>query len=242
MIDCHSHIIFDVDDGCELLEDSINTIKNLNSIGFNKIVLTPHYLKGSSFVKNNQEKKEKLNILKEKLKEENIDVELFLGNEIYITDDIDDLIIEKEATTMNKSRYILIELPLYNKINNIEDTLYELKIKGYIPVIAHPERYLYFQKKPKEINNLLETGVLFQSNYGSIVGNYGKDAMKLVEYLLKKDMVTFMATDIHRPNSSIIENFPLIKKKIVSIIGEEKFNKISNDNILKMINDEKLED
>ena len=85
-------------------------------------------------------------------------------------------------------------------------------------------------------------GVLFQSNYGSIIGNYGKDAIKLIEYLLKNDMVTFMATDIHRPNSSIIENFPLIKKKIVSIIGEEKFNKISNDNILKMINDEEIED
>ena len=242
MIDCHSHIIFDVDDGCVLIEDSINTIKNLKSLGFNKIVVTPHYLKGSNFVKNNKEKKEKLNILKEKLKEENIDVELFIGNEIYIADDIDDLVMEKEATTINKSRYILIELPLYNKINNVEDTLYELKIKGYIPVIAHPERYSYFQKNYKEINSLLEMGVLFQSNYGSIIGNYGKDAIKLIEYLLKNDMVTFMATDIHRPNSSIIENFPLIKKKIVSIIGEEKFNKISNDNILKMINDEEIED
>lgn len=242
MIDCHSHIIYDVDDGCVLIEDSINTIKNLKSLGFNKIVVTPHYLKGSNFVKNNKEKKEKLNILKEKLKEENIDVELFLGNEIYIADDIDDLIMGKEATTINKSRYILIELPLYNKINNIEDTLYELKIKGYIPVIAHPERYSYFQKNYKEINSLLEMGVLFQSNYGSIIGNYGKDAIKLIEYLLKNDMVTFMATDIHRPNSSIIENFPLIKKKIVSIIGEEKFKKISNDNILKMINDEEIED
>lgn len=242
MIDCHSHIIYDVDDGCVLIEDSINTIKNLKSLGFNKIVVTPHYLKGSNFVKNNKEKKEKLNILKEKLKEENIDVELFLGNEIYIADDIDDLIMGKEATTINKSRYILIELPLYNKINNVEDTLYELKIKGYIPVIAHPERYSYFQKNYKEIDSLLEMGVLFQSNYGSIIGNYGKDAIKLIEYLLKNDMVTFMATDIHRPNSSIIENFPLIKKKIVSIIGEEKFNKISNDNILKMINDEEIED
>lgn len=242
MIDCHSHIIYDVDDGCVLIEDSINTIKNLKSLGFNKIVVTPHYLKGSNFVKNNKEKKEKLNILKEKLKEENIDVELFLGNEIYIVDDIDDLIMGKEATTINKSRYILIELPLYNKINNVEDTLYELKIKGYIPVIAHPERYSYFQKNYKEIDSLLEMGVLFQSNYGSIIGNYGKDAIKLIEYLLKNDMVTFMATDIHRPNSSIIENFPLIKKKIVSIIGEEKFNKISNDNILKMINDEEIED
>ena len=85
-------------------------------------------------------------------------------------------------------------------------------------------------------------GVLFQCNYGSIVGNYGKDTIKLIEYLLKNDMVTFMATDIHRPGSSIIDNFSLIKKKIINIIGEEKFKKISNDNILKMINDEKIED
>lgn len=240
MIDCHSHIIFDVDDGCKTIEDSIDTIKNLNSIGFNKIVVTPHYLKGSSFIKNNKEKKEKLNILKEKLKEQNINVELFLGNEIYIADDIDDLIMEKEATTINKSRYLLIELPLYNKLNNVEDILYELKIKGYIPVIAHPERYCYYSTK--DLNNLYNQGVLFQCNYGSIVGNYGKDTIKLIEYLLKNDMVAFMATDIHRPVSSIIDNFSLIKKKIINIIGEEKFKKISNNNILKMINDEKIED
>lgn len=240
MIDCHSHIIFDVDDGCKTLEDSINTIKNLNSIGFNKIVLTPHYLKGSDYIKNNKEKKERLNILKEKLKEENINVELFLGNEIYITDDIDDLVMNKKATTINKSRYILIELPLYNKLNNVEDFIYELKIKGYIPVIAHPERYSYYSTK--DLYALYESGVLFQCNYGSIIGNYGKDAIKLIEYLLKNDMITFMATDIHRPESSIIENFLLIRKKIESIIGEEKFKKISNDNILKMINDEEIED
>lgn len=242
MIDCHSHIIFDVDDGCKILEDSISTIKNLKSLGFNKIVATPHYIKGSNYIKTNKEKKERLKVLKEELENRNINVELFLGNEIYITDDINELVMKKEVTTINKSRYILIELPLYNKINNVEDTLYELKIKGYIPVIAHPERYSYLQEDYKEVEALYEMGVLFQSNYGSIIGNYGKEAMKLIEYLLKKDMITFIATDIHRPESSIIENFPLIKKKIISIIGEEKFNKISNDNILKIINDEKIED
>lgn len=240
MIDCHSHILFDIDDGCKTIEDSVNTIKGLNNVGFNKIVVTPHYLKGSSYIKDNKEKKERLNILKEKLKEENIDVELFLGNEIYITDDIHDLVMQKEVTTINKSRYILIELPLYNKLNNVEDFIYELKIKGYIPVIAHPERYSYYSTK--DLDSLYNLGILFQSNYGSIIGNYGKDAIKQVEYLLKNNMVSFMATDTHRPNSSVIQNFSLIKKKIESIIGEERFKKISNDNILKMINDEKIED
>ena len=61
MIDCHSHIILDVDDRCKTIEDSIDTIKNLNSIGFNKIVVTPHYLKGSSFIKNKTKKKKQTN-------------------------------------------------------------------------------------------------------------------------------------------------------------------------------------
>ena len=235
MIDCHSHIIFDVDDGCELLEDSINTIKNLNSIGFNKIVLTPHYLKGSSFVKNNQEKKEKL-------KEENIDVELFLGNEIYITDDIDDLIIEKEATTMNKSRYILIELPLYNELNNLDDYLFELKLKGYIPIIAHPERYEYYQDNYKELKSLKQSGVLFQSNYSSIAGKYGKECMKTMKYLLENELVDFLGTDVHSENTSLFDNFDLIKNKIISYSSKEYFEKISNNNALKVINDELIED
>lgn len=241
MIDCHSHVLFDIDDGCKSLEDSIETIKKLKNIGFDKIILTPHYMKGSSYTKNNKEKRSRLSVLKQKLEEENIDTQIYLGNEVYIAEDIDDLIMSKEITTLNKSRYILIEFPLYNKVNNVEDYIYELKIKGYIPVIAHPERYAYFQENYKEVDSLYKSGVLLQCNYGSLVGNYGKDAQKLIEYLLKNNMVTFMATDIHRKDSSLFDNFEFIKKKIESIVGEEEFNKLSNDNILKVINDEIIE-
>lgn len=240
MIDCHSHVLFDIDDGCKSIEDSVETIKNLKKIGFDKIILTPHYIKGSNYVKNNSDKKQRLDVLRKRLIEENIDIDLFLGNEVYITEDINDLVMSKEITTLNKSRYILIEFPLYNKVNNVEDYIYELKLKGYIPVIAHPERYSYFQKNYKEVDKLYESKVLFQSNYGSIMGNYGKEAQKLITYLLKKDMVTFMATDVHRKNSSLFDNFGVIKKKIQLIIGEEKFKKLSNDNILKVINDEEI--
>lgn len=241
MIDIHSHIIYGIDDGCKTIDESIKTIKNLKNIGFDKFVLTPHYINGSNYNKNNKEKQQRLSLLKEEILKQNIDVELFLGNEIYINDEINELVLSKEVTTLNKSRYLLIEFPLYNKVNNVSDYIYELQIKGYKIIIAHPERYEYFKKNKKDINELYQSGVLFQCNYGSLIGKYGKDAQKLIEYLLKNNMVTFMSTDIHRPESSMIDNFDIIRSKIESYIGQEGFKKISHDNALKVINDEIIE-
>lgn len=235
MIDIHSHIIYNIDDGCKTIEESIQLIKKMKEVGFSKIVLTPHYMEGSKYQANNKIKNEKLKKLKQAIKEKNIDIDLYLGNEIYISSDIEDLISKDEIHPMGNTKYLLIELSLYNEINNVEDYLYELKLKGYIPIIAHPERYLYFQKDYKKMEKLYESGVLFQSNYGSIIGVYGKDAKKLIKYALKKDMITFMATDIHRPNSPLIEDFDKIAKKIKKIIGEEKFKKLSETNALKML-------
>lgn len=241
MIDIHSHIIYDIDDGCKNIEESIKALKELNSIGFSKIVLTPHYMEGSKYIANNTKKEEKIKVLKEKIKEYNIDIDLYLGNEIYISFDIEDLILKNEIHPIDNTKYLLIELSLYNEINKVEDYLYELKLKGYIPIIAHPERYLYFQKDYKKMDKLYESGVLFQSNYGSIIGAYGSDAKKLLKYALKKDMITFLATDIHRPNSSLIENFDKITKKIKKITGEEKFKKLSETNALKMLQNIEIE-
>ena len=241
MVDIHSHIIFDVDDGCSNIEESINVIKKLKNLGFDSIILTPHYIKASEYTVENKEKKEKFNILKEELAKNNIDVNLYLGNEIYMNDEIDELVLSKKAYTMNNSRYILIEFSLYNEIKNIEDYLYELKLKGYIPIIAHPERYTYFQKDYSKVDELYESGVLFQCNYASIVGSYGKHAAKLITYILKKGMVSFMATDVHKEKSSLYDNFNKITKKIKSIVGEEEFINITHNNALKVINDEIIE-
>lgn len=241
MIDIHSHIIFDIDDGCTTKEESINTLINLKNIGFNKIVLTPHYMKGSNYIKNNEIKINKYNELKRLIKENDIDIDIYLGNEIYINSEIHELILDNEIYTMNNTKYILVELPLYNEINNVEDYIYELKLKGYIPIIAHPERYQYFQKNYKKLNKLYDSGVLFQCNYGSIIGVYGKSAKDLIKYILKNNMVTFMATDIHKPNFSIIDNFSKITKKIKKITGEEEFNNITHNNALKMLNDKTIE-
>lgn len=236
MIDCHSHILFNIDDGCINIEDSILTIKNLYNLGFDKIVLTPHYIKGSDYLSiNKEDKKEEL---EKRLKEEKINVELFLGNEIYIFDEIIEHLNENKMSSINNSKYILIELPLYDKINNIEDYIHEIKVNGYIPIIAHPERYLYYQKDYKKLKELKDMGVLFQCNYSSIIDNYGKEARKLFKYLLRKNLVDILSTDVHRPNSTVIKEFDLIKKKLIRKIGKTKFRKLSYETPLKILNNE----
>ena len=240
MIDMHNHILYGIDDGCKTIEESIETIKNMKKIGFNTIVLTPHYIEDSSFKANNNLKLQKLEILKEELLKNNIDVNLFLGNEIFINESINELIINKEIRSINNTRYILIELPFNNQILNLDDYLYELKLKGYKIIIAHPERYTYFKDNYEEARKLYDSGVLFQVNYGSIIGQYASSSLKLVKKLLKDDMVDFISTDIHKPSSSLFDKFDDIKHKIIKIIGEDKFKDISYNNILKVINDEDI--
>ena len=242
MVDLHSHILYGIDDGSNDFEESINIIKNLKEIGFNSIILTSHYLEGSEYMCDNKKKKSLYKEIKKCLEENNIDINLYLGNEVYMNDHIHELVMDKKIYTINNSRYILIELPLYNELNNLDDYLFELKLKGYIPIIAHPERYEYYQDNYKELKSLKQSGVLFQSNYSSIAGKYGKECMKTMKYLLENELVDFLGTDVHSENTSLFDNFDLIKNKIISYSSKEYFEKISNNNALKVINDELIED
>ena len=114
MTDIHSHIIFDVDDGSSSIEESIKLIKELKNAGFDNIIMTPHYIEGSEYSSENEEKLTKLALLKEEVKKQNIDINLYLGNEIFINDHIIEGIKEDKIYTLNNSKYLLFELPFHN--------------------------------------------------------------------------------------------------------------------------------
>ena len=230
MTDVHSHILFNVDDGAKTIEESITLLKKMAEIGFKNVILTPHYIKGSEYNSQNEEKLTKLKEIKKELTNQNININIYLGNEIFINNEICELIKAKHIYTLNNTRYLLVELPFHNQIVNLEDIIYELKIKGLIPIIAHPERYTYFQKNYKEIDRLREEGFLFQGNYASILGYYGKDSKKLLKYMLKKQYIDYLGTDIHRTNKTyVIDNFKKIEKKIIKITKEDYYQKIKNN-------------
>jgi len=230
MTDIHSHILFDVDDGSRDIEESIELLKKMHEIGFNNVILTPHYIDGSEYCSGNKEKKLKFKMIQKELEEQNIDINICLGNEIFINNNIYELIKDGEIHTLNNTRYILVELPFHNQIMNLEDVIYELKIKGLIPIIAHPERYSYFQDNYKEVDRLRNEGFLFQGNYASILGYYGKESQKLLKYMLKNGYIDYFGTDIHRTTKTyVIDNFKKIEKQIIKITKIDYYEEIKQN-------------
>jgi len=226
MTDIHSHLLNDLDDGACSLNDSVELLKKMAQLGFKDVLLTPHYIWSSQYAANNESKLKKFNALKSEINRLNVNIRIHLGNEIFIAENIVDLINAKEVASLNGTKYVLIELPLYNENKNFEDLLLDVKYAGFIPVVAHPERYDYFNDFSR-IQNMHDEGIMFQANYGSIIGLYGKEVKKRVKKLFKLKLIDFLGTDIHKPNSDlIILNFKKMQKKIIKLTGEKYYQKI----------------
>lgn len=239
MIDIHSHIIFGVDDGSKSIEDSIEMILEAEEVGFTDIIATPHYMESAYEVPKN-EIKEKMDNIINILKENNVKVNIHQGNEIYITNNIVDLLENNLASTMSNSKYVLFETPMNVEPLNLLDVVYSLLENKKIPIIAHPERYEFIQKDPNKLIDLIENGVLFQSNYGSVIGQYGKEAQKTVIKLLQSNFIHFMGTDTHRPNS-VYTRVPKAIEELKKILPENVVEEITTQNERKILNNEDIE-
>lgn len=233
MIDLHLHILPEIDDGSSSLEESVRMAKRLSELGFKGAFCTSHYIADSPQAADNQTK----NRLREKLQAEldkaGIKLKLLPGNEIYIDPKMVNFLTTKKATCLGgdfnarkKNQHVLFELPFYAEVSYLRDIIFELKAKGLVLILAHPERYLFIQKKKETIFEIVKLGVKLQSNYGSIVGQYGGKAKKIMKFLLKNRLVSYLGTDIHRAEGSLFLKFEKAEKKIIKLIGETEYRKI----------------
>lgn len=234
MIDIHSHLIPNVDDGAKSPEETIELIKEAREAGITDIILTPHYI-----INSYEQNAETLILLKDKLQQiinsENIKVNLHIGMEVYITDNLVEILKQNKILTLAGSKYLLMELPLNTNVQYLDMVIFKLIEDNIIPIIAHPERYKFVQEDPSKVRELIKSGCLIQSNIGSILGIYGKKAKKTIKYLLKNDLINFIATDTHRKNTI----YPLLEKgikKIEKITGKEKAEELTNLNVQKILN------
>ena len=207
--------------------------KRLSELGFKGAFCTSHYIADSPQAADNQTK----NRLREKLQAEldkaGIKLKLLPGNEIYIDPKMVDFLTTKKATCLGgdfnarkKNQHVLFELPFYAEVSYLRDIIFELKAKSLVPVLAHPERYLFIQKKKEVVFEIVKLGVKLQSNYGSIVGQYGGKAKTIMKFLLKNRLVSYLGTDIHRAEGSLFLKFEKAEKKIIKLIGETEYRKI----------------
>ena len=172
--------------------------------------------------------------LKKALKDEKIDVKVYLGNEIYICNRIDELVESGQIATMDGSEYILVEFPMSEKFPSYEDILYDLTLKGYKVILAHPERYTITQDDFSILERLVEMGVLLQCNTGSFIRQYGKHAEKLAVKLAKKRMIFALGSDIHRTRKR--NEIELAIKKLRKYYSEDDLEQILDKNPRKIIN------
>ena len=233
MVDIHSHIMYGIDDGSKDIETSLEILKDAYNNGVTDIFLTPHYVEDSKFDCNNEDKEKILNTLKKKLKEESININLYIGNEIYINENIIDHINNKEIASLDNSKYLLIELPMGRMYNNTKQIIFNLIIEGYIIILAHPERYRYLQDDDKKLEELLDMGVLLQGNYRSLFGYYGKDAKKTLSKFIKRHQISFLGSDIHRNDGY---NLKKLEKKVLKLSKDIEYTEdIINNNALRIL-------
>ena len=228
IIDIHCHIIPGIDDGASDIGTSIEMCKIAEQEGIHVIIATPHYIHG--VLDNGRDIVcSKVIELNNHLREKHINVDIYPGCEVFICPELPKLVLEGKICTLNNSKYVLIELPMESIPEYTVDVIYQLKLAGYIPIIAHPERNAIINRYPDTLHDLISRGALSQINTSSLVGLFGKDIMKLTTKLLKHKMVHLLASDAHTTRGRSPRLSAAIDK-IEKLVGPEVLLKIMQNN------------
>ena len=194
--DLHSHLIPGIDDGVKNMDEALLMIRGLMDLGYKKIITTPHIL-WDVYPNTPDTIRTGHQAVAEELKRKDIPVKFYAGAEYLMDDHFDAQLDAGEPLLTLKDKMVLVELSFVVASINLKDMLFKMQIKGYQPVLAHPERYLYFGANKGWYDQIRETGCLFQVNLLSLTGYYGKGPRELAQWLIKKKYVDFLGSDLH---------------------------------------------
>ncbi|HGQ7524764.1 TPA: capsular polysaccharide biosynthesis protein Cps4B [Streptococcus pneumoniae] len=241
MIDVHSHIVFDVDDGPKSREESKALLAESYRQGVRTIVSTSHRRKGM-FETPEEKIAENFLQVREIAKEVASDLVIAYGAEIYYTPDVLDKLEKKRIPTLNDSRYALIEFSMNTPYRDIHSALSKILMLGITPVIAHIERYDALENNEKRVRELIDMGCYTQVNSSYVLksklfGERYKFMKKRSQYFLEQDLVHVIASDMHNLDGRpphMAEAYDLVTQKY----GEAKAQELFVDNPRKIIMDQ----
>ena len=198
-VDMHSHLLPGLDDGLQEMEHTLTFIRQLQQLGYKKLICTPHIL--SDLYPNSPETiLPKLELVRAALEENKIDMQIEAAAEYMVDAEFENHInAGKQLLTFGKN-FILIEMSYVAASSNIEQVIFQLRIKGLQPILAHPERYNYYLGTPEQYERFIDLGCLLQVNLLSLLGYYGEPVKSTAQNLVKKKMVSFAGTDMHHGN------------------------------------------
>lgn len=194
--DMHSHLLPGIDDGAKDLENSIQLIRGMKDLGYQKLITTPHII-WDMYRNTPQIINQKLALIRDAVEQEGIDIEIHAAAEYFLDEHVEELLRKKEPLLTISGNKVLTEFSMAFPSMNIKDILFEMEMQGYQPIIAHPERYIYLQQNKEFYAELKDIGCMFQLNLLSLTGYYGRSAKDLAEYLANNDYYDLVGTDLH---------------------------------------------
>ena len=226
-IDMHSHLLPGIDDGLQELEQSVEFIKDLQKLGYRKLICTPHIL--SDLYRNSPATiLPTLAMVREALAEADVDVVVEAAAEYMIDHEFADLIAnsKKDELLTIAGDYILIEMSYLSPPPNFDQVIFDLRMLGLHPILAHPERYNYYHNQFTQYERFKELGCKLQVNLLSLSGAYGPRVKRTAEKLFKNNMVDFLGTDMHHEGHLAMLKKLATRKEFYELVGSaELLNK-----------------
>lgn len=195
-VDIHSHLLPGIDDGAKNLKHSLELILKMYSYGIKNFITTPHVL-GDVYPNSTIVIKNKLKEVQLALKDKGYsDININAAAEYMMDEQFSERLQKNDILTL-KDNYILVEMSYFNAPINLYEILFEIQLKGYKPILAHPERYNFYHNNFESYYKLKKAGCLFQLNLLSLTEQYGKNVQKTSEKLLKEKLYDFVGSDTH---------------------------------------------
>ncbi|WP_285769502.1 CpsB/CapC family capsule biosynthesis tyrosine phosphatase [Peribacillus sp. SI8-4] len=232
MIDIHNHILPEMDDGAENIQESIEMARKAVEQGITNIIATPHYYKGK--YDNDKEKVEgQTTKLNQVLSDLEIPLKVWPGQEIRISDELLKEYDNNNVMALNGSKYMLLELPSSHVPRYTERLIFDLQMKGITPIIAHPERNMEIMKNPHLLEELIWKGAYSQITAGSITGKFGWRTKRFSKYLIHSGLTHLIASDAHNIGNrgfQMREAYELVEKNM----GQEVVDAfhVNSENVL----------
>ena len=221
-VDIHSHIVPGIDDGAKSIEESLSLVKRFKELGYTKLIMTPHTMM-HRYQNTTKSITEAFTLLKQALKENNIDIKIEVASEYFLDEHLMELIANKDVLTFGDN-YLLFEMSYISHPVNYEAMINIMTEAGYKPVLAHPERYIYLGKNFSKYASLRALGVYFQLNVNSIGGYYSDEVKEIALKLIDNGMIDFLGSDTHK--SRHLDTFSKL------IVSREYQNIFDKNNIL----------
>lgn len=197
-VDFHSHLLPGIDDGSKSDADTLQLVSNLEKLGFEQFITTPHVMK-NVWENTYDSISEKAAATQELLKKNGFEMPFKAAAEYLIDGNFSELMQNGPLLALNE-KHVLVEMSYINPPIQLYDILFDMQVAGYKPVLAHPERYLAYHHNFDEYEKLKHAGCQFQLNLLSVVGYYGEEVAAVAEKLLKKGFIDFAGSDVHHQN------------------------------------------